>query len=90
MYRMKKTKDNGLIEDLTLTRNHGVFVEKLTKNEEEKLDKNNLPVIDGLLSIITADCDKFEKVLDTNVYKYYHFSLETNGDNDRRFGKKYV
>jgi hypothetical protein len=90
MYRMKKTKDNGLIEDLTLTRNHGVLVEKLTKNEEEKLDKNNLPVIDGLLSIITADCDKFEKVLDTNVYKYYHFSLNGDGDNDRRFGKKYV
>jgi hypothetical protein len=86
MYRMKKTKDNGLIEDLTLTRNHGVLVEKLTKNEEGKLDKNNLPVIDGLLSIITADCDKFEKVLDTNVYKYYHFSLNGDGDNDRRFG----
>ncbi len=49
MYRMKKTKDNGLIEDLTLTRNHGVLVEKLTKNEEEKLDKNNLPVIDGFI-----------------------------------------
>jgi len=86
MYRMKKTKDNGLIEDLTLTRNHGVLVEKLTKNEEEKLDKNNLPIIDGLLSIITADSDKFEKVLDTNVYKYYHFSLNGDGDNDRRFG----
>jgi len=34
MYRMKKTKDKGLIEDLTSTRNHGVLVEKLTKNEE--------------------------------------------------------
>ena len=86
MYRMKKTKDNGLIEDLTLTRNHGVLVEKLTENEEKIIDKNNLPVIDNLLSIITADSDKFEKVLDTNVYKYYHFSLDGDGDNDRRFG----
>jgi len=86
MYIMKKTQDNGLIEDLTLTRNHGVLVEKLTKDEEKKVDINNLPIIDGLLSIITADCDKFEKVLDTNVYKYYHFSLGTDGDNDRRFG----
>jgi hypothetical protein len=86
MYIMKMTKDNGLIEDLTLTRNHGVLVEKLTENEEKKVDINNLPIIDGLLSIITADCDKFEKVMDTNVYKYYHFTLETDGDEDRRFG----
>jgi hypothetical protein len=86
MYRMSKTEDNGLIEDLTLTRNHGVLVEKLTEDEEKKVDKNNLPVIDGLLSIITADSDKFEKVKDTNVYNYYHFSLDGDGDNDRRFG----
>jgi alpha-tubulin suppressor-like RCC1 family protein len=86
MYRMLKTDDNGLIEDLTLTRNHGVLVEKLTENEEVKVDKNNLLVIDNLLAIITADSDKFEKVMDTNVYKYYHFALETDGDNDRRFG----
>jgi len=86
MYIMLKTDDNGLSEDLTLTRNHGVLVEKLSENEEKKVDINNLPIIDGLLSISTADSDKFEKVLDTNVYKYYHFSLETDGDNDRRFG----
>ena len=86
MYRMSKTEDNGLIEDLTLTRNHGVLVEKLTEDEEKKVDKNNLPVIDGLLSIITSDSDKFEKVKDTNVYNYYHFSLDGDGDNDRRFG----
>jgi hypothetical protein len=86
MYRMIRTKDNGLIEDLTLTRNHGVLVEKLSKQEEKKINKNNLTVIDNLLSIITADCDKFEKVMDTNTYKYYHFSLDGDGDNDRRFG----
>ena len=86
MYKMIKTDDNGLIENLTLTRNHGVLVEKLTQNEEVKVDKNNLLVIDNLLSIITADSDKFEKVLDTNVYKYYHFSLDSDGDEDRRFG----
>ena len=86
MYMMVKTEDNQLIDDLILTRNHGILVEKLSENEEKKVDKNNLPVIDNLLSIITADSDKFEKVMDNNVYKYYHFSLETDGDNDRRFG----
>jgi hypothetical protein len=86
MYKMLKTDDNGLIEDLTLTRNHGILVDKLSENEEKKVDKNNLSVIDNLLSIITTDCDKFKKVIDTNVYKYYHFSLDGDGDNDRRFG----
>jgi alpha-tubulin suppressor-like RCC1 family protein len=86
MYMMVKTKDNQLIDDLTLTRNHGILVEKLSENEERKIDKNTLPIIDNLLSIITADSDKFEKVMDNNIYKYYHFSLETDGDNDRRFG----
>ncbi len=86
MYKMVKTNDNGLIEDLILTRNHGILVEKLSENEEKAVDKNNLPIIDGLLSIITADSDKFEKVMDNNMYNYYHFSLETDGDNDRRFG----
>ena len=86
MYRMKKTEDNPIGNYLTLTRNHGVLVEKLSENEEMKVDKNNRPVIDNLLSIITADSDKFEKVMDKNVYKYYHFSLETDGDEDRRFG----
>jgi hypothetical protein len=86
MYRMLKTKDNGLIDDLTLTRNHGVLVEKLSENEEKNVYKKNLEVVDGLLSIITADSDKFEKVEDTNVYNYYHFSLDGDGDNDRRFG----
>jgi alpha-tubulin suppressor-like RCC1 family protein len=86
MYRMVKTNDNGLIDDLILTRNHGFLVEKLSENEEKKVDKNTLPIIDNLLSIITADSDKFEKVIDNNVYNYYHFSLETDGDNDRRFG----
>jgi hypothetical protein len=88
--KMLKTDDNELIEDLKLTRNHGILVDKLSENEEMKVDKNNLTIIDNLISVITADCGKFEKVMNTNVYKYYHFALDGDGDNDRRFGKKYV
>jgi hypothetical protein len=86
MYRMIKTKDNGLIDDVIITRNHGVLVEKLSEREEKKVDINNLEMIDGLISIIAAKCDTFEKVEDIKRYKYWHFSLETDGDNDRRFG----
>ena len=86
MYKMIKTDDNGLIDDVTITRNHGVLVERLSETEEKKVDMNNLEVIDGLISIIAGKCDNFEKVKDIKRYKYYHFSLETDGDNDRRFG----
>jgi|LakMenEpi03Aug12_release.lakeMendotaPanAssembly.Ray.scaffolds.fasta_scaffold156074_3 hypothetical protein len=47
-------------------------------------------IIDDLLCLITGKSDKFEKVQNTNFYNYYHFSLDSDGDNDRRFGKKYV
>jgi alpha-tubulin suppressor-like RCC1 family protein len=86
MYRMIKTDNNGLIDDVIITRNHGVLVEKLSEREEKKVDINNLEMIDGLISIIAAKCDTFEKVEDIKRYKYWHFSLETDGDNDRRFG----
>jgi hypothetical protein len=75
-----------LIDDVIITRNHGVLVEKLSEREEKKVDINNLEMIDGLISIIAAKCDTFEKVEDIKRYKYWHFSLETDGDNDRRFG----
>jgi alpha-tubulin suppressor-like RCC1 family protein len=86
MYKMVKTDDNELIDDVIITRNHGVLVSKLSEKEAEKVDVNNLEIIDGLISIIAGKCDNFEKVNDTKRYNYCHFSLETDGDNDRRFG----
>ena len=86
MYIMKKTPDNGLIEDLILTRNHAILVEKLTENEKKATENDEKIIIDDLLCLITGKSDKFEKVQNTNFYNYYHFSLDSDGDNDRRFG----
>jgi hypothetical protein len=86
MYKMSKTEDNGLIEDLVLTRNHAILVEKLTKNEKKATENDEMIIIDDLLCLITGKSDKFEKVQNTNFYNYYHFSLDSDGDNDRRFG----
>jgi len=30
--------------------------------------------------------DKFKKIEDTKEYIYYHFTLENNGHNDKRYG----
>ena len=86
MYKMSKTEDNGLIEDLVLTRNHAILVEKLTENEKKETENDEKIIIDDLLCLITGKSDKFEKVQNTNFYTYYHFSLDSDGDNDRRFG----
>jgi hypothetical protein len=86
MYKMKKTQDNGLIEDLVLTRNHAILVDKLTENEKKETENDEKIIIDDLLCLITGKSDKFEKVQNTNFYNYYHFSLDSDGDNDRRFG----
>jgi hypothetical protein len=86
MYKMSKTEDNGLIEDLVLTRNHAILVEKLTENEKKETENDEKIIIDDLLCLITGKSDKFEKVKNTNFYNYYHFSLDSDGDNDRRFG----
>ena len=86
MYKMSKTSDNGLIEDLVLTRNHAILVEKLTENEKKATENDEKIIIDDLLCLITGKSDKFEKVQNTNFYNYYHFSLDSDGDNDRRFG----
>jgi glutamine amidotransferase PdxT len=36
MYKMKKTNDNSLIEDLIVTGGHSILVDKLTEEETEK------------------------------------------------------
>jgi hypothetical protein len=83
---MVKTEDNGLIDDLLLTRNHGILVEKMSEKESKATEHDEIIIIDDLLCLITGKSDNFEKVLNTDLYNYYHFSLDGDGDNDRRFG----
>ena len=88
MYIMKKTENNGLIEDLIVTGNHGILLDEKDVNEEEQ-KKNpewaNFKV-DDKVNCITGVSSKFEQITDNELYKYYHFSLD-NGDGKRkRFG----
>jgi hypothetical protein len=88
MYKMEKTDDNGLTEDLILTGGHSILVDDLGSFKEEN-DKlfGSTQMIDDKYLLLSAVSDQFVKLDNTNLYTYYHFILENNGnDDDERFG----
>lgn len=89
MYKMTKTEENELMDDLIVTGGHGILVDDLGihKEENDKLyDTNKTPLIDNKYLLLAAVSSNFVKLEDNNLYTYYHFILENNGDNDERFG----
>jgi hypothetical protein len=88
MYKMEKTLENGLIDDLIVTGGHSILVDDLGDYyaENEVRFKGTIPKIDDkflLLCFLTKD---FTQLTDKNEYTYYHLCLENNGNNDERFG----
>jgi len=87
MYKMKKTDENGLIEDLMVTGGHSIMVDELTKEEHDttvriwKLDQ-----VDNKYLLMAGISDKFEQIQGDEIFKYYHFSLENDGNPDNRYG----
>lgn len=86
MYTLKKDKFPELIEDLTITGNHCVLVDKLSERErniqrlvwrEEKIEDKEL--------LLAALSGNFEQVKDKSKYTYYHFVLE-NDNKDGKYG----
>ena len=87
MYKMKKTDDNGLIEDLIITGGHSILVDDLEKYKEENYNfLGEVQMIDNKYLLLSAVSNNFTKLENTNLYTYYHFILENNGNDDERFG----
>jgi len=86
MYKMEKTEENGLIEDLIVTGGHSILVDDLgiCKEENEKIFGTHM--IDDKYLLLSAVSKEFIKLENTNLYTYYHFILENDGDNDKRYG----
>jgi hypothetical protein len=87
MYKMEKTDENGLIEDLIVTGGHSILVDDLG-NYKEKNDElfGGIHKIDDKYLLLASVSNDFIKLETTNVYTYYHFILENNGNDDERFG----
>jgi hypothetical protein len=87
MYKMEKTEENGLIEDLIVTGGHSILVDDLGnfKEENDKIFGRTIMIDDKYL-LLSAVSNDFKKLENTDLYTYYHFILENNGNNDERFG----
>jgi hypothetical protein len=88
MYKMSKTDENGLIQDLIVTGGHSILVDDL----KEYKDKNNLlffgetQKIDDKYLLLASVSNDFKKMENNDNYTYYHFTLENNGNDDERYG----
>jgi len=76
MYKLPKT--DAMTNDLMLTGGHAVLVDQAPKGLQFKID-------DKYLFFAENNAD-FEKIDDHQIYKYYNFYMENDGDKDRRFG----
>jgi hypothetical protein len=87
MYKMEKTNENGLIEDLIVTGGHSILVDDLgeNKDENEKIFKGT-QIIDDKYLLLSCVSKDFKKLENNNLYNYYHFVLENSGNNEERYG----
>jgi hypothetical protein len=88
MYKMEKTDENGLLEDLIITGGHSLLVDDLGsfKEENDKLFSGETLRIDDKYLLLAGVSSDFVKLDNTDKYTYYHFVLENNGDDEERFG----
>jgi hypothetical protein len=91
MFIMYKTEENGLTEDLIMTGGHSILVDKLTEEEINYYKSNNIfngegIKIDDKYLLLAGVSNQFISIEDNNVFTYYNFCLENDGDNDKRFG----
>ena len=77
--KMKKNETNGLLKDLFVTGCHSVLLDELT---EDELVEREIVVKHLLLSSVSNQLVKLEN---NNLYIYYHFTLENNGNDDENF-----
>ena len=87
MYVLKKTEENGLLEDLIVTGGHSILVDELTDEEEQKQKKIHFKIkIDDKHLLLSAFSSLFEPVTEKGKkFTWYHFCLEPD-NYDERFG----
>ena len=86
MYKMTKTNENGLLEDLLITGWHSILVDDLKeyKNENDKVFGKETPKIDDKHLLLACVSKDFIKMKNNERFTYYHFTLE--GDDNECFG----
>ena len=89
MYRLPKTKD--MKEDLIVTGGHSIMEDELPEKVLEMYEMNNWfdggkdSMIDGKYMVLACLSDKFEKVMTKKKFQIYHFALENDGEDTKRY-----
>ena len=87
MYIMKKTNENNLTDDLIITGGHSILIDSLKGYEIENTKKmGDIQKIDDKYLLLSSVSNDFIKLENENLYTYYHFILENNGDDNERYG----
>jgi hypothetical protein len=89
MYMMEKNDSNRLSEDLIVTGAHSILVDDLGNkyNAYSNFYNGLIPKIDDKFLVFASISTEFVKLKNTDLYTYYHFILENDGnDNDKRYG----
>ena len=87
LWKLEKTETNGLIEDLIVTGYHSILVDQLSEEEQAEQKKLNFEQsFDNKHLLLACVSKEFKQLQDNKVYNYYHFILENDGDDDKRFG----
>ena len=85
--RVIRLATNNLIEDLIITGGHGILVDDLGDQYEsnQRYYGTNVKIEDKYL-FVAENCPLFTKIEDNSIFTYYHFVLQNDGDNDKRYG----
>jgi hypothetical protein len=85
MYVLKKTEENGLLDDLIVTGGHSILVDEITDEEEEKqIQLDFKHQIDGKLLLLSAFSSLFKPITEKGKkFNWYHFCLEPDNYNER-------
>jgi len=91
MYKMAKTRTNGLTDDLIVTGGHSLLVDAISDEEQKKYDEMGISefsktTIDNKHLLLSCCSDQFAPMQDNKKYNYYHLLLENNDDEEERFG----
>jgi len=76
-------------EPLIVTGGHAFLVDNLTLDEQERQTEfwgRGEEVIDDKLLMVAPVCKEFSPITTNEVFTYYHFTVENDGDDDRRYG----
>lgn len=89
----KMLKEGDMTDDLVLTGGHSILVDELSITEEEEKRQQEIYNgyvrdlnVDGKRLLLAAASNKFIKVTDREVYRYYHLVLDNEGEQNKIYG----